>query len=130
MKYTADYSKERDRAMKIMDMSDEEVEALYVSTRSEENSRSLNPVRVNLFYETAKRLDLAASVQGGILEVEIDDERMMGQIVFTCLKYGMFVDKDDLSRAALLFALEHMTSVFFECKDNKLVIDIVADLAK
>ena len=130
MKYTADYSKERDRAMKIMDMSDEEVEALYASTRSEENSRSLNPVRVNLFYETAKRLDLAASVQGGILEVEIDDERMMGQIVFTCLKYSMFVDKDDLSKAALLFALEHMTSVFFECKDNKLVIDIVADLAK
>ena len=74
-------------------------------------------------------MEKVAQAFRGTLEVNVDEKRFLGRIILTCKGYYMFWGEDDISRAALTFALEHMTSVFFDVRDGKLAVDMVKHLA-
>lgn len=128
MKYSFDYSNEFDQAMKFLEIPLEkkrETGSLECPAVSKE---ALNPKKLDLFCELVHLMKTATKVNGGMIEVTIDETAQIGQIVVTGVGYYMFGDEKDISKAALLFALKQMDSMIVRSSDNHVVIDIMLNL--
>ena len=112
-------------------ISDYSTEALVKSEQlfAQMSAYSFETKKITVFCEMVERMEKVAQVLGGTLEVNVDEERFLGRIILMCKGYYMFWGEDDVSRAALTFALKYMTMVFFDVCNGKLVVDMVKNLA-
>lgn len=115
MKYITDYS----------DEMVEKAETLFEKM----SAHPFNQERAKSFCETVRYMERIAQLYKGNLEIDVWEENFLGRILLKCDGYHMFSGEDDIPRVALAFALKHMTSIFFDSQNGKLVIDMVENLA-
>lgn len=132
MKRTFDYSNEFNEAMKHFESesSVEFTQCLFDLTNIKFQLPVLDINKVKLFNDMFRLLNSAAQVNGGAIDMFINEDDMIGQIILHGSDYCVILDDDDITRRALIFALKNADTVLITNADSNVIIDISLSLKK
>jgi hypothetical protein len=125
MRYTFDYSEELNRFVEFLD-ADLRSERINTLDLSYKHAHLFSQDKLELFCETANRMNDAAKVNGGVIDVIVDETTSTGRIILASADYVIL--GDDISKQALLFALNHADSLIVNNNAGKVIFDIMLNL--
>lgn len=132
MKHTFDYSGEFNEAIQCFDTETHRRFMVHPLDLFDIKSpiSILDNDKLKLFDEMFKLLNCVAKISGATIDVSIDENELVGQIMLTCTDYYIILDADDVTRRALVFALEKADTAVIKAIDGKVVIDMMLSLKK
>ena len=125
MRYTFDYSEELNRSVEYLD-ADLKRERINTSDLSYKDVHLFSQEKLELFCEIANRMNDAAKVNGGVIDVIVDESSLIGRIIFVSPDFVIL--GDDISKQALLFSLNHSDSMIVNTNAGKVLFDIMLNL--
>lgn len=132
MKHTFNYSDEFNEAMKHFESesSVEFTQCLFDLTDIKFQLPVLDINKIKLFNDMFRLLNSAAKVNGGTIDIMINEDDMIGKIILRGSDYCVISDDDDITRRALIFALKNADTVLITNADKNVIIDISLSFKK
>lgn len=125
MRYTFDYSEELNRSVEFLD-ADLRSERINTLDLSYKHAHLFSQDKLELFCEVANRMNDAAKVNGGVIDVIVDESSLIGRIILASPDFVIL--GDDISKQALLFSLNHTDSMIVNTNSGKVLFDIMLNL--